>query len=89
MNMSGYGREFRERLLGRWGIVDVNDCCSCATFLVITFFFPSVLVMFLPYRLPGTVQFMLICIFSSRLAVERQMKSDYVLPVALLVATQP
>lgn len=39
MNMSGYGREFRERLLGRWGIVDVNDCCSCATFLVITFFF--------------------------------------------------
>ncbi|KAH9692656.1 peptidase S9 domain-containing protein [Citrus sinensis] len=31
---TGYGREFRERLLGRWGIVDVNDCCSCATFLV-------------------------------------------------------
>ncbi|KAM7280474.1 hypothetical protein ACFE04_007608 [Oxalis oulophora] len=30
----GYGREFRERLLGRWGIVDVNDCCSCAKFLV-------------------------------------------------------
>jgi dipeptidyl aminopeptidase/acylaminoacyl peptidase len=31
---TGYGREFRERLLGKWGIVDVNDCCSCAKFLV-------------------------------------------------------
>nr|CAB3469989.1 unnamed protein product [Digitaria exilis] len=31
---SGYGREFRERLLGQWGVVDVNDCCSCATFLI-------------------------------------------------------
>ncbi|KAF9622679.1 hypothetical protein IFM89_032600 [Coptis chinensis] len=31
---SGYGRAFRERLLGHWGIVDVNDCCSCARFLV-------------------------------------------------------
>ncbi|KAF8022934.1 hypothetical protein BT93_F0449 [Corymbia citriodora subsp. variegata] len=31
---SGYGREFRERLLGCWGIVDVDDCCSCAKFLV-------------------------------------------------------
>lgn len=31
---TGYGRAFRERLLGRWGIVDVNDCCSCAQFLV-------------------------------------------------------
>lgn len=30
----GYGREFRERLLGSWGIVDVNDCCNCAKFLV-------------------------------------------------------
>lgn len=33
---SGYGREFRERLLGQWGVVDVNDCCSCASFLVET-----------------------------------------------------
>ncbi|KAF7051592.1 hypothetical protein CFC21_059816 [Triticum aestivum] len=33
---AGYGREFRERLLGKWGVVDVNDCCSCATFLVET-----------------------------------------------------
>ncbi|XVE94834.1 hypothetical protein REPUB_Repub02eG0044000 [Reevesia pubescens] len=31
---TGYGREFRERLLGHWGIVDVDDCCSCARFLV-------------------------------------------------------
>ncbi|KAF6162600.1 hypothetical protein GIB67_003146 [Kingdonia uniflora] len=29
-----YGREYRERLLGKWGVVDVNDCCSCARFLV-------------------------------------------------------
>ena len=32
--LEGYGREFRERLLGQWGVVDVNDCCSCAAFLV-------------------------------------------------------
>ena len=32
--LEGYGREYRERLLGQWGVVDVNDCCSCATFLV-------------------------------------------------------
>ncbi|KAJ3695862.1 hypothetical protein LUZ60_001239 [Juncus effusus] len=31
---SGYGREYRERLLGQWGVVDVNDSCSCAKFLV-------------------------------------------------------
>ncbi|KAL2455144.1 alpha/beta-Hydrolases superfamily protein [Abeliophyllum distichum] len=31
---TGYGREYRDRLLGRWGIVDVNDCCSCAKYLV-------------------------------------------------------
>ncbi|XP_042409315.1 probable dipeptidyl-peptidase 5 isoform X2 [Zingiber officinale] len=31
---TGYGREYRERILGQWGIVDVNDCCSCAKFLV-------------------------------------------------------
>ncbi|XP_074582427.1 dipeptidyl-peptidase 5-like [Curcuma longa] len=31
---TGYGREYRERLRGQWGIVDVNDCCSCAKFLV-------------------------------------------------------
>ncbi|KAL2322645.1 hypothetical protein Fmac_027024 [Flemingia macrophylla] len=32
--LEGYGREYRDRLLGRWGIVDVNDCCSCAMYLV-------------------------------------------------------
>eukprot|EP00250_Pteridium_aquilinum_P033253 c5368_g1_i1 orf=21-2150(+) len=31
---TGYGREYRERLYGTWGIVDVDDCCSCAKFLV-------------------------------------------------------
>ncbi|KAK9162874.1 hypothetical protein Syun_003776 [Stephania yunnanensis] len=31
---TGYGREYRERLLGQWGVVDVNDCCNCANFLV-------------------------------------------------------
>ncbi|GJN29299.1 hypothetical protein PR202_gb17515 [Eleusine coracana subsp. coracana] len=30
----GYGREYRERLLEKWGVVDVDDCCSCARFLV-------------------------------------------------------
>ncbi|XP_028791337.1 uncharacterized protein LOC114747212 [Neltuma alba] len=31
---TGYGRQYRERLLGCWGIVDVDDCCSCAKYLV-------------------------------------------------------
>eukprot|EP00252_Welwitschia_mirabilis_P015017 TRINITY_DN33129_c0_g1_i1.p1 TRINITY_DN33129_c0_g1~~TRINITY_DN33129_c0_g1_i1.p1 ORF type:complete len:740 (-),score=130.98 TRINITY_DN33129_c0_g1_i1:162-2186(-) len=31
---TGYGRAYRERLYGSWGIVDVDDCCSCAEFLV-------------------------------------------------------
>lgn len=31
---TGYGREYRERLLRGWGIVDVDDCCSCAKYLV-------------------------------------------------------
>ncbi|KAM0021008.1 putative bleomycin hydrolase [Helianthus debilis subsp. tardiflorus] len=33
-SLLGYGRAFRERLLKRWGVVDVKDCCSCAQFLV-------------------------------------------------------
>ncbi|KAB2613111.1 hypothetical protein D8674_035427 [Pyrus ussuriensis x Pyrus communis] len=30
----GYGREHCKMLLGKWGVVDVNDCCSCAMYLV-------------------------------------------------------
>lgn len=29
----GYGREYRRRLLGNWGIVDVDDCCNGALHL--------------------------------------------------------
>ena len=31
---TGFGREYRERLYGRWGIVDVDDAIAAATFLV-------------------------------------------------------
>ena len=31
---SGYGRDYRKRLAGRWGIVDVDDCVNAATYLV-------------------------------------------------------
>jgi len=30
---TGYGREYRERLNGNWGIVDVDDCVNGAKFL--------------------------------------------------------
>uniref|UniRef100_A0A7S0EI64 Peptidase S9 prolyl oligopeptidase catalytic domain-containing protein n=1 Tax=Hanusia phi TaxID=3032 RepID=A0A7S0EI64_9CRYP len=30
---SGYGRDYRERLKGKWGIYDVEDCCSAAKYL--------------------------------------------------------
>jgi len=30
---SGYGRAYRERLAGNWGVVDVADCCAAAGFL--------------------------------------------------------
>ncbi|KAM1788403.1 hypothetical protein ACFX11_038702 [Malus domestica] len=30
----GYGKENHERMLGKWEVVDVNDCCSCALYLV-------------------------------------------------------
>jgi dipeptidyl aminopeptidase/acylaminoacyl peptidase len=30
---TGYGRTYRERLHGQWGIVDVDDCCDGARFL--------------------------------------------------------
>jgi dipeptidyl aminopeptidase/acylaminoacyl peptidase len=31
---TGYGREYRHRLNGNWGIVDLNDCCNAAIYLV-------------------------------------------------------
>jgi dipeptidyl aminopeptidase/acylaminoacyl peptidase len=31
---TGYGRAYRERLNGRWGVVDVLDCIAAARFLV-------------------------------------------------------
>ncbi len=31
---TGYGREYRERLKGSWGIVDVDDCVNGAQYLV-------------------------------------------------------
>jgi dipeptidyl aminopeptidase/acylaminoacyl peptidase len=30
---TGYGRAYRERLYGEWGVVDVDDCCAGARFL--------------------------------------------------------
>jgi dipeptidyl aminopeptidase/acylaminoacyl peptidase len=33
---SGYGRAYRERLNGKWGIVDVDDCVNGAQYLVAT-----------------------------------------------------
>jgi dipeptidyl aminopeptidase/acylaminoacyl peptidase len=31
---SGYGRQYRERLKGQWGVVDVDDCVNGAVYLV-------------------------------------------------------
>lgn len=31
---TGYGRDYRERLKGRWGVVDVGDCINGARYLV-------------------------------------------------------
>lgn len=30
---TGYGRDYRERLYGKWGVVDVDDCAAAARFL--------------------------------------------------------
>ena len=30
---TGYGREYRERLDGAWGVVDVDDCINAARYL--------------------------------------------------------
>jgi dipeptidyl aminopeptidase/acylaminoacyl peptidase len=30
---SGYGRAYRQRLNGQWGVVDVNDCVNAASYL--------------------------------------------------------
>ena len=30
---TGYGRKYRERLYGQWGVVDVDDCCAGAASL--------------------------------------------------------
>lgn len=31
---TGYGRDYRQRLDGQWGVVDVNDCVNAAKYLV-------------------------------------------------------
>ena len=31
---SGFGRAYRERLAGQWGVADVDDCCNAARHLV-------------------------------------------------------
>jgi dipeptidyl aminopeptidase/acylaminoacyl peptidase len=33
---TGYGREYRERLRGKWGIVDLDDCVNAAKYLAST-----------------------------------------------------
>jgi len=32
---TGYGRAYRERLNGEWGVVDVDDCCAGARYLAV------------------------------------------------------
>ena len=37
---TGYGREYRRRLYHQWGVLDVDDLCSGATYL--NFFFDNI-----------------------------------------------
>ncbi|XVN44329.1 MAG: prolyl oligopeptidase family serine peptidase [Rickettsia hoogstraalii] len=30
----GYGREYRQRILGKWGVQDVNDIITCVEYLI-------------------------------------------------------
>ncbi len=31
---TGYGRDYRERLIGEWGVVDVDDCTNAARYMI-------------------------------------------------------
>ena len=31
---AGYGKEFRERLAGQWGVVDIKDTIACVEYLI-------------------------------------------------------
>jgi len=31
---TGFGREYRNRLYGKWGVVDINDCVNAARYLI-------------------------------------------------------
>ena len=31
---TGYGKDYRERLNGKWGVLDIEDCCDAANFAV-------------------------------------------------------
>jgi hypothetical protein len=62
---TGYGREFRERLYGEWGIVDVNDCCSCAEYLVHSFMYTHVIIFITQKVHLGTLDDRIVPFFNS------------------------
>jgi dipeptidyl aminopeptidase/acylaminoacyl peptidase len=33
---TGYGKDYRQRLNGKWGVLDIEDCCDAANFAVIS-----------------------------------------------------